>query len=179
MTFAPVHLHGYRCRTKPDSTSKSGRLKGRCALESAAARRDRARGLGRYLSVESASCGLGCRASEAVKTCGLELTDKRTWVSSVYVPLFYGVRCCHISVCPYFSLHLTKCRCRENLSLNLTLALTTFVFPDSLLENWKRAAMYFAKWFAMLGDCGWSSLRSISVAGLQCVIPPLSGSVGY
>lgn len=89
MTFAPVELHGYRCRTKSDSTSRSGRvLKGRCALESAAARRDRASGLGRYLSVESASCGLGCRAPEAIKTCRLELTDKRIWVSSVYVTIF-------------------------------------------------------------------------------------------
>ena len=72
--------------TKPDSTSRSGRVKGRCALESAAARRDRASGLGRYLSVESASCGLGCRAVEAIKTCRLELIDKRIWVS--YICLF-------------------------------------------------------------------------------------------
>ena len=50
-------------------------------MESAAARRDRASGLGRYLSVESASCGLGRRAQEAIKTCRLELTDKRIWVS--------------------------------------------------------------------------------------------------
>lgn len=89
MTFAPIHLYAYRCRTKPDSTSRSGRVKGRCALESASARRDRASGLGRYLSVESASCGLGCRALEAIKTCRLELTDKRIWVSSVYVTIFF------------------------------------------------------------------------------------------
>lgn len=81
MTFVSVHLYGYRCRTKPDCTPRSGRVKGRCALESAAARRDRAIGLGRYLSVECASCGLGCRALETIKTCRLELTDKRIWVS--------------------------------------------------------------------------------------------------
>lgn len=89
MTFAPVQLYGYRRRTKPDSTSRSGRVKGRCALESAAARRDRASGLGRYLSVESASCGFGRRALEAIKTCRLELTDKRIWVSSVSVTIFF------------------------------------------------------------------------------------------
>lgn len=88
MTFASVQLYRYRCRTKPDSTSRSGRVKGRCALVSAAARRDRASGLGRYLSVESASCGLECRALEANKTCRLELTHKRIWVSSVYVTIF-------------------------------------------------------------------------------------------
>lgn len=89
MTFALVQLCSYRCRTKLDSTSRSGRVKGRCALESAAARRDRAVGLGRYLSVESASCGLYCRAQEAIKTCRLELTDKRIWVSSVCVTIFF------------------------------------------------------------------------------------------
>lgn len=91
MTFAPVQLYGCRCRTEPDSTPRSGRVKGRCALESAAARRDRASGLGRYLSVESASCGLGCRASEAIKTCRLDLTDTRIWVSSVYFTIFYFI----------------------------------------------------------------------------------------
>lgn len=55
----------------------------------AAARRDRASGLGRYLSVESASCGLGCRALNAIKTCRLELTEKRIWVSSVHVTIFF------------------------------------------------------------------------------------------
>lgn len=89
MTFTPFQLCGYRFRTKPDSTSRSGRVKGRCASESAAARRDRASGLGRYLSVERASCGLGCRALEAIKTCRLELTDKRIWVSSVCYHLFF------------------------------------------------------------------------------------------
>lgn len=70
------------CRTKPDSATRSGRRKrSRCALESAAARRNRPGGLGRYLSVPSASCGLGCRAQIAIKTCRLELTEKRIWVS--------------------------------------------------------------------------------------------------
>lgn len=70
------------CRTKPDSATRSRREKrSRCALESAAARRNRAGGLGRYLSAPSASCGLGCRAQIAIKTCRLELTEKRIWVS--------------------------------------------------------------------------------------------------
>lgn len=70
------------CRTKPDSATRSGRgNRSRCALESAAARKNRTGGLGRYLSVPSASCGLGCRAQIAIKTCRLELTEKRKWVS--------------------------------------------------------------------------------------------------
>lgn len=88
MTFAPFLVVLPWCRTKPDSASRSGRERGRCALESAAARRNRASGLGRYLSVESASCGLGCRALNAIKTCRLELTEKRIWVSSVHVTIF-------------------------------------------------------------------------------------------
>lgn len=84
MTFAPFRVHGYRCRNKPDSKSRSVRVKKEGALwKSASARRDRASGLGRYLSVESASCGLECRAQEPIKTCRLELTETRTWVSSV------------------------------------------------------------------------------------------------
>lgn len=37
---------------------------------------------GRYLSVGSASCGL----LEAIKTCRLELIDKRIWVSCLCIP---------------------------------------------------------------------------------------------
>lgn len=87
MTFAPVHLRGSGCRTKPDQASRSGRGESRCALESAAARRHWTRGLGRYLCVERASCRLGSRALEAIKTCRLELTEKRRWVSFVFQPL--------------------------------------------------------------------------------------------
>lgn len=58
-----------------------GEKRSRCALESAAARRNRAGGLGRYLTVPSASCGHGRRAQIAIKTCRLELTETRIWVS--------------------------------------------------------------------------------------------------
>lgn len=113
MTFAPFRVHGYRCRNKPDSKSRSVRVKKEGALwKSASARRDRASGLGRYLSVESASCGLECRAQEPIKTCRLELTETRTWVSSVSLyHLLQFLKIIYIYIILYFSCCLPLSLC--------------------------------------------------------------------
>lgn len=182
MTFAPLQFNGYRCRTKPDSTPWSGRVKGRCALESAAARTNRASGLGRYLSEESASCGLGCRAPEAIKTCRLELTDTRIWVSSVLcsplivLHLFLIFR---LSDCVGCWKHTLVVLLSHNTPSNaLTPPLWISCLHQKMVVFLKRTVetankgvwVSFVKWFRELEECDRILCWSLLVAELQYIV---------